>query len=784
MVALRDTHEASFDFDQWAAKLNLPQEQKEKLYSCHLYVLKCIEANNSLSKPNQDKQAQQSSSDKGADDQSQSSENRKGARASRQTQYIDPKAQSNLSAEIISILMNLNMDLDSLLVAFLYPPFEAKVLDLDSVEETFGPGIKKLLLKVKDMEAIRFLQNLNTKGTDTQVDRVRRMMLSMVDDVRAVVIKLAERIAVIRAAKHASEENKLQIAREIANIYAPLANRLGIGQLKWELEDLAFRFLHNDDYKEIARELGEKRVERERYIEHFVAEVKQLLNENGIKNAEVYGRPKHIYSIWRKMQRKHLPFSSLFDVRAVRVIVDKIEDCYAALSIIHTRWEHIEKEFDDYIANPKPNGYQSIHTVVYGDGHKVIEVQFRTHDMHQMAELGVAAHWKYKEGGGLGSGVEQRINWLRKLLAWRDDMVESGALLDEFRKQVFEDRIYVFTPRGEVVDLPTGATPLDFAYQVHTMIGHRCIGAKVDGRIVPYTYKLKTGEQVDIITQKEPNPSRDWINADNGYIKTSRARSKLVNWFRKVDYDKNVQAGVDILEREVVRHGIGLNKDQVAAFLKEKIARFNVRTVNDIYAGIGAGDIKVNQIISFLEERVFKRDSSSKELQLHSLISEKTHQQLRERHADNKGRIMVDGIGTMMTHIAKCCQPIPGDEIIGFITQGRGISIHKANCPQLKGLMKKNPERVVSSQWSDSAGANGFTVTIKIVALNYPGLLRDVTTVIANEKINVIGVRSHTERQKDLTIIDIDLMLVNLPALNRVLTKLNEIKQVRSASRV
>lgn len=784
MVALRDTHEASFDFDQWAAKLNLPQEQKEKLHSCHLYVLKCIEANNSLSKPNQDKQAQQSSSDKGTDDQSQSSENRKGARASRQTQYIDPKAQSNLSAEIISILMNLNMDLDSLLVAFLYPPFEAKVLDLDSVEETFGPGIKKLLLKVKDMEAIRFLQNLNTKGTDTQVDRVRRMMLSMVDDVRAVVIKLAERIAVIRAAKHASEENKLQIAREIANIYAPLANRLGIGQLKWELEDLAFRFLHNDDYKEIARELGEKRVERERYIEHFVAEVKELLSENGIKNAEVYGRPKHIYSIWRKMQRKHLPFSSLFDVRAVRVIVDKIEDCYAALSIIHTRWEHIEKEFDDYIANPKPNGYQSIHTVVYGDGHKAIEVQFRTHDMHQMAELGVAAHWKYKEGGGLGSGVEQRINWLRKLLAWRDDMVESGALLDEFRKQVFEDRIYVFTPRGEVVDLPTGATPLDFAYQVHTMIGHRCIGAKVDGRIVPYTYKLKTGEQVDIITQKEPNPSRDWINADNGYIKTSRARSKLVNWFRKVDYDKNVQAGVDILEREVVRHGIGLNKDQVAAFLKEKIARFNVRTVNDIYAGIGAGDIKVNQIISFLEERVFKRDSSSKELQLHSLISEKTHQQLRERHADNKGRIMVDGIGTMMTHIAKCCQPIPGDEIIGFITQGRGISIHKANCPQLKGLMKKNPERVVSSQWGDSAGANGFTVTIKIVALNYPGLLRDVTTVIANEKINVIGVRSHTERQKDLTIIDIDLMLVNLPALNRVLTKLNEIKQVRSASRV
>lgn len=756
MVALRDTHEASFDFDSWAEKLNLPAEQKDKLQQCHAYVLQCM----------QKKMAQQSANQKQA------------------AAKFDPKGSTNLSAEIISILMSLNMDLDSLMVAFLYPAYEAQALDLENVEETFGAGIKKLLLKVKDMEAIRFLQNLNsTKSTETQVDKVRRMLLSMVDDVRAVVIKLAERIAVIRAAKNADEDTKLSIAREIANIYAPLANRLGIGQLKWELEDLAFRFLHNDYYREIARDLGEKRVERERYIEQFVTNLSSMLEQNGIHGAEVYGRPKHIYSIWRKMQRKHLPFSELYDVRAVRVIVEKIEDCYAALSIVHSNFSHIDKEFDDYIANPKPNGYQSIHTVVYGPGHKVVEIQFRTKAMHQMAELGVAAHWKYKEGGGLGSGVEQRINWLRKLLAWRDDMVESGALLDEFRKQVFEDRVYVFTPRGEVIDLPTGATPLDFAYQVHTMVGHRCIGAKVDGRIVPYTYKLKTGEQVEIITQKEPNPSRDWINADNGYLKTSRARSKVINWFRKVDYDKNVQAGDDILEREVARHGIGLNKDQVASFLKEKLSRFNVKTVNDIYAGIGAGDIKINQVISFLEERVFKQNDH-KELELHSLISEKTNQQLLARHNNKKGRIVVDGLGNMMTHIAKCCQPIPGDDIIGFITQGRGISIHKANCPQLRGLMKKNPERVVSSQWGDDATADGFTVTIKVVASDYSGLLRDVTTVIANEKINVLGVRSHTDRQKDLSIIDIDLMIVNLPALNRVLTKLNEIKQVRSAARV
>ncbi len=790
MVALRDTHEATFDFESWAAKLNLPEEQKDKLYQCHLYVNKCLEKKRSAQ--NQSSAAANANNNAAvvpAITSASASGSAAAAAAAAASWDVsksgDPKSVANLSAEIISILMTLNMDLDSLLVAFLYPAFEAQALDLEDVEETFGAGIKKLLLKVKDMEAIRFLQNLNSnKGTEAQVDRVRRMLLSMVDDVRAVVIKLAERIAVIRAAKYADEQTKLSIAREIANIYAPLANRLGIGQLKWELEDLAFRFLHNDYYKEIAHDLGEKRVERERYIENFVANLRKLLEDNGVHGAEVYGRPKHIYSIWRKMQRKHLPFTELYDVRAVRVLVDKIEDCYAALSIVHSNFQHIDKEFDDYIANPKPNGYQSIHTVVYGEGHKVVEIQFRTRDMHQMAELGVAAHWKYKEGGGLGSGVEQRINWLRKLLAWRDDMVESGALLDEFRKQVFEDRVYVFTPRGEVVDLPTGATPLDFAYQVHTMIGHRCIGAKVDGRIVPYTYKLKTGEQVEIITQKEPNPSRDWINADNGYLKTSRARSKVINWFRKVDYDKNVQAGNDILEREVVRHGIGLNKDQVASFLKEKIARFNVKTVNDIYAGVGAGDIKVNQIISYLEERVFKRDESSKELELHSLISEKANQQLLDSHNNKKGRITVDGIGNMMSHIAKCCQPIPGDDIIGFITQGRGISIHKASCPQLRGLMKKNPERVVTAQWGEEASANGFTVTIKVVASDYSGLLRDVTTVIANEKINVLGVRSHTDRQKDLSIIDIDLMLVNLPALNRVLTKLNEIKQVRSASRV
>lgn len=746
MVALRETHKASFDFDKWSEALVLPEQDKELLHKAHLFVMSKIgQKNHELS-----------------------------------------ARHSHLSAEIVSILMSLNMDLESLEVAFLYPAFEDNLLNKEEVEEHFGPGVAKLLMAVKDMEAIRFLQNLSQGKTssDAKVDRVRRMLLAMVDDVRAVVIKLAERIAVIREAKHASEKVRMLIAREVSNIYAPLANRLGIGQLKWELEDLAFRFLHPQTYMQIAKDLGERRVVREQYINNFVAELKDLLDKEGIK-AEVYGRPKHIYSIWRKMQKKHLDFSELYDIRAVRVVVETMPECYAALGIIHTKWQHLAKEFDDYIANPKPNGYQSIHTVVYGDGGKAIEVQIRTQAMHQMAELGVAAHWKYKEGSGQVSGAEQRINFLRKLLAWRDDMVESGSLLEEFRKQVFEDRVYVFTPQGEVIDLPTGSTPLDFAYNVHTMVGHRCIGAKVNGRIVPYTYKLKTGEQVEIITQKEPNPSRDWINADNGFLKTAKARSKVQAWFRKVDYERNFVEGSETVEKEVARHRLGINKDQLASLLKEKLSRFNVKTVDDVFAGVGAGDISINQVISYLQERLGKNDEQEKEPDIKSLVSsnsKNTQQLLQKRHS--KSGIVVDGVGNMMTHIAKCCQPIPGDKIIGFITQGRGISIHRQDCPQARNLMKTNPERVVNAQWGSATSQDGYTATLRVIAPDYPGLLRDVTTVIANEKLNVLGVRSRIDRMKDLSIIDVDLMLAGASSLTRVVEKLKDMPKVKSVKRL
>ena len=754
MVAIRQTHNASFDFAKWVEALELSAEYKDAISKTNEFVLRCIR------------------------------------KTEVEEDFVNPDdlvARFNhISSEIVGILMTLNMDLPSLEVSILYPAYESGFIKLDDIREEFGPKITTLLLAVKDMEAIRSLQTLtSSNATEEQVDRVRRMLLAMVKDVRAVVVKLAERIAVIRAAKDESPESRYLIAKEVSNVYAPLANRLGIGQLKWELEDLAFRFLHPDTYKEIASDLGERRVDREKYIENFVSSLSSLLKNEGIE-ASVYGRPKHIYSIWKKMQKKHLKFSELYDVRAVRVLVSSIEECYAALGVIHSNFEHIAKEFDDYIANPKPNGYQSIHTVVYGEGHKVVEIQIRTKSMHNSAELGVAAHWKYKEGNGQSQGVEERINWLRKLLSWRDDLIKSGALEEEFKNQVFEDRVYIFTPNGEVIDLPTGATPLDFAYHVHTMVGHCCIGAKVDGRIVPYTYKLKTGEQVEIITSKNPNPSRDWINSENGFLKTAKARNKVQSYFRKLDFDRNKELGAGLIEKELVKQGIDISKEQVNSILKLKLSRFNLKSVDDIFANVGAGDIGVNIIIGIISANIEKNKDEvvdSNEL-IEDLINKRQNDELLKKNKTKSG-IIVEGVGDIMTHMAKCCQPIPGDEIVGFVTQGRGISIHRCDCEKFRRMQELFPERVVDATWGSNVNIDsGYTVTVRIVSEDYSGFLRDITTVIANEKMNVLGIKSHVDSAKNVCLVDVDLLVVSIPVLNRTLAKLNDLTRVISAQRV
>lgn len=680
--------------------------------------------------------------------------------------------------EMVGILLTLSMDLDTIKAALLYPFLEAGQLSLVQVEQDFGRTITRLLQGVVDMEAIRSLQHVqNEKNSEIQVDRVRRMLLAMVEDVRAVVIKLAERITCLRDLKSASEENRVLVAKEIATIYAPLANRLGIGQLKWELEDLSFRYLHPDTYKRIATLLHEKRLAREAYINDFVRGLKNDLAEAGIE-ADVYGRPKHIYSIWRKMQKKHLDFDELFDVRAVRVVTRHLQDCYGALGVVHTQFRHIPREFDDYVANPKPNGYQSIHTVVIGPEGKTVEIQIRTSQMHQDAELGVAAHWKYKEGGGgpKQSGFEEKIAWLRKLLAWQEDMAESGSLVDELRCQVFEDRVYVFTPKGEVVDMPLGATPLDFAYYIHSQIGHRCIGAKIDGRIVPFTYQLQTGDQVEIITQKQPNPSRDWMNPNQGFLRTSRARSKVSTWFKKQDRDKNIQAGRDVLDKELERLGLSFS-----LLNKAVLERFNVAHLDDLLAGIGGGDLRINQLLNYLQGLHKKPTSAEEDEALLRQLELKAAKKFPEGH--NKGHIVVQGVGNLLTSIARCCQPIPGDEIIGFITQGRGISIHRLDCEQLKELQHQFPERVVDAVWGEN-NAGGYQITLRVVANDRSGLLRDITTILANEKINVVEFSSRSNRKQQTATMDMALKIYNLDTLSRALAKIGQLSDIIEAKRL
>jgi len=653
---------------------------------------------------------------------------------------------------------------------------------MEYIKEHFGQSIFLLCKGVVQMEAIKALQQAQSNHVAVnQVDNIRKMLLAMVEDVRAVVIKLAERLCHLRFVKNSDEESRVLAAKETANIYAPLANRLGIGQLKWELEDVSFRYLHPEVYKKIAKLLDEKRLDRERYMVDFVDYLTQELSNENIKG-EVYGRPKHIYSIWKKMQQKSLDFEQLFDVRAVRVVVERLQDCYGALGIVHTNWQHLHHEFDDYVATPKPNGYQSIHTVVLGPEGKSVEVQIRTQQMHDDAELGVAAHWRYKEGNASGkstdkkSGFDDKVNWLRKILQWQEDVSESSELnnelLDELRSQVFEDRIYVFTPNGDVIDLPVGATPLDFAYYIHSNVGHCCIGAKVFGRIVPFTHKLRTGDKVEVLTSKIPNPSRDWLNPSLNYIHTSRARAKVQHFFKLQDKDKHIAHGKEQLELELNK--ISLTKVDLLIATK----RFNVKSIDELYAAIGSGNARLLQVVNFLQ----LQDDKSKppvEIDPQSLVKPAS---TAKSDSDNNG-ITVSGVGNLLTHMAKCCQPVPGDNISGFITQGRGISVHRYDCEQLANSLNQQPERFVEVQWGLQDNKN-YQVNIQVVANDRQGLLRDISTIIANDRVSIVGMESNSDRAHETMIMTIKVEIANNEILTHLITKLLQLNDVASVKRL
>lgn len=683
--------------------------------------------------------------------------------------------------EMVEILTMLSVDIDSLRAALLFPLVTAHVVSEWKLEQTFGKCIVSLVHGVRDMDAIRQLKSIhNDLIASEQLNNVRRMLLAMVEDFRCVVIKLAERIAHLREMKDAMEDERVLAAKESTNIYAPLANRLGIGQLKWEIEDYCFRYLHPDEYKRIATLLHERRIDREQYIEKFVYNLRKEMQKEGVC-AEVYGRPKHIYSIWRKMQKKSLAFDELFDVRAVRIVAERLQDCYGALGTVHTLYRHLPSEFDDYVANPKPNGYQSIHTVVLGPQGKTVEVQIRTRQMHEAAELGVAAHWKYKENPESGNlrdatGYEERITWLRKLITWQEEIADSNEILDEVRSQVFDDRIYVFTPKGDVVDLPTGSTPLDFAYYIHSDIGHRCIGAKISGRIVPFTYQLRMGDHIEVITQKQPNPSLDWLNSNLGYITTNRSRSKIQAWFRKQDRDKNIMAGRQMLDNELSQLDIGMREAE-----KILLPRYNVSSQDELLAMIGGGDIRLNQMMNFLRAKLDKLSADEED---HEVLRQLTHK-LHWSSAGYKesNRVVVEGIGNLLHHIARCCQPIPGDDIVGFITQGRGISIHHADCDQLVELILHAPERIVDAVWRESYYLC-YSLVVRVMANDRSGLLRDITTILANQKVNVLSVSRRRDIKKHLATIDMDIEIYNQQVLGRVLARLNQVPDIIEVRRL
>ena len=672
-----------------------------------------------------------------------------------------------IGQEMVEILQQLHMDDETLQAALVYPYCEIHQLEHEDLIERFGPNITQLVESVRKMRAINSLQSKRVSSDAHQIESLRNMLLTMVEDVRAIVIKMAERICTLHKVKEEDEEKRVLVAKECATIYAPLANRLGIGQLKWELEDLSFRYLHPQTYKRIASMLKEKRSDREQYILDFVDDLQALLDKENIQ-AQVIGRPKHIYSIYKKMHKKSLSFEQLFDIRALRIVANRLQDCYAALGTVHANFKHIPSEFDDYIATPKPNGYQSIHTVVVGPSGKSIEIQIRTEQMHQDAELGVAAHWRYKEGSsGKNASTDERVNWLRKILQWQEEMAESGDLVEEFRSQVFDDRVYVFTPKGDVVDLPVGATPLDFAYYIHSNVGHRCTGAKINGRIVPFTYKLQNGDQVSVLTNKNGTPSRDWMHPGLGYVHSSRARATIHSYFKKQDKDKNAEAGKELLERELLKAGLQLKQ------AGDVVEKYNLKNVEDLYVAIGAGDLRVMNVINSIAA-IHMPAEPAPEVPI-----------TRQRKVNPKKQhqaIIAEGVGNLMSQLAKCCKPVQGEQIVGYITQGKGVSVHKESCPQLENLLQQHPEREIEVSWSQDYAAS-FETKLDIFTTDRSGILRDITTVLANDKVALLGVNSRSDKSNYQAQITINIEVSNRDALEKVIEKLKQIQDVSDVIR-
>lgn len=671
-----------------------------------------------------------------------------------------PAAARAESETIIELLRLLGCDDETCASAMWYSLVRGMPGAADSAAAAWPASLKRLVDGQGEAEKVWTLHA--ERGPATGSEGLRRLLLAIIRDLRVVFVLLARQLAAMRTAMALPDAERRELARLTADIHAPLANRLGIWQLKWELEDLAFRYLEPDTYRRIARLLDERRADRERFIAESLAELRKVLGEAGIE-ADLAGRPKHIFSIWKKMKKKGLEFSDLYDIRAVRILVGSVADCYAALGLVHSLWPHLPGEFDDYVARPKGNGYRSLHTAVIGPEGKTLEVQIRTHEMHRANELGVAAHWRYKEGGGADAEFEAKIAWMRKLLEPRGE--DDAELAAGFETELMEDRVYVLSPKGEVIDMPRGATVLDFAYHIHTEVGHRCRGAKLNGRIVPLTTSPRSGDRVEILTTKVSEPSRDWLSAHHGYLATSRAKEKVRAWFRREAHEANIIAGKATLEKELRR--LAVDDVDLAALA----SHFRLKSVDELFVTVALGEVSLGQVARHLQEPVEPEFTQSS-----SPVTSRGAQH-------DRGALSIEGIGNLLTTLARCCQPLPGDPVRGFITRGRGVSVHRADCASLARLARKDPDRVIEVSWGRVEVQN-YEVDIELRGYDRKGLQKDVATTISNVGPHIVASSSRVNTRTSEVDMRFTLRVRDYEQLSLLLGRLSALPNVTDARRV
>ncbi|MFO7951205.1 MAG: bifunctional (p)ppGpp synthetase/guanosine-3',5'-bis(diphosphate) 3'-pyrophosphohydrolase [Bacillota bacterium] len=658
------------------------------------------------------------------------------------------------------ILTELELDLVTIIAGLLHDVVEDTAVTLEDIRGEFGEEVSALVDGVTKLSRLDF-----TSKEEQQAETLRKMFIAMAQDIRVVLIKLADRTHNLRTLRYLNTHKQKEIAHETLEIYAPLAHRLGIYMIKWELEDLAFRYMQPDEYFQLVEKLAKKRREREKFINRIIWILQDYLNEASI-NAEIQGRPKHLYSIYNKMKTQGKDLNEIYDLTAVRIIVDSVKDCYHTLGIVHTIWKPIPGRFKDFIAMPKPNMYQSLHTTVFAAENELAEIQIRTWDMHRTAEYGIAAHWRYKEKPDSSQVPDEKLTWLRQLLEWQHDYRDARDFIKDLKGDLFTDEVFVFTPKGDVIDLPAGAIPLDFAYKIHTDVGNRCTGARVNGRLVPLDYQLKNGDMVEIVTSKQGSPSRDWLKQ----VKTSHAKNKIRNWFKKERREENIEKGREMLEKEIKRVNTEQRITLKSELLEEAAHSFNIQTVEDLYSAVGYGGVSVNQVISRLREEYKRKygEEKGKEKELPEVKPIK-------RPSRSSPGVFIDGMDNLLVRMARCCNPVPGDDIIGFITRGRGVSVHRRDCPNLV-QQQIETSRFLDASWEEAPEAS-YPVDVEISADDRKNLLADVMTTVNESKVEINAVTARADKNNVATIY-LTIVVRDQSHLDQVMNKIKKVKEV------